>query len=470
MRFQTLPRLGLLSLALLATAAQAQTVLTPGHPDLMTAGLALDSQIMAVRIAGPPAEDAGTMRYAVARDGGTVTLVTTADARRIGQEGEMTTTFAWPSLRPILRQPAEDAAQNTTRYDGARVSGAYSRGEWAPLPFDITLESAPFQPEALPFVARALPFRAGYTGTVPTFTAGNRLREYTMTVVGQEDFERADGTTASTWVVEQEGEGRGARTERYFVDATTRDLVATSYTNQGTTVVIEPTTQEALDMAAQARSMMTALRPGSDALAVDALQSYSQSYVVKLVQPQQQDIGTQSRTITVDRAAGTVTVVDSTEVPLAGQKTSSTLVMAYPSLLPLSSRSENGDVVTNLTYNDDGVIRRQTPTDDESPDYERAFEEPIFDPSALFEVVRLLPFADGYTAALQSFDSDGPTRIVLAVTGRDEVEGQSVWLVTATPDGTPPFEFAIDAATRELVRIKIAPQPGVEIEFVRADG
>lgn len=466
MRFQTFARLGLLSLAF-ATVAQAQTVLTPGHPDLVTSGVTLDSGIMAARVMGDSPQAAGTMSTMISRDGGTVTMVSKNEAQMIGRTGEVTSTFAWPSLRPIMRQPTD--SKNMTQYDGARVTGTWGQGDWDPLPYDITLDSAPFLPETLPLVARALPFRAGYTATVPTFTASGRLGEHMMTVVGQETYTRSDGSTVAAWVVEDSTSGRGGRAQRFIVDAASRDLVAITFSGRGGDVVIEPTSQAAIDAAAEARSMVMALRPGSDALAVDMLESYSQDYVVKLVQPQQQDIGTQSRTVTVDRQAGTVTIEEATEIAIAGQKTSSTTMLAYPSMRGMSSRSESNGVVVNLTFNDDGVIRRRTPSDDESPDYERAFEEPVFDPSALFEIVRLVPLEEGWTADYKTFTAEDLMDISIAVTGQDEVEGQSVWLITATPDGAPPTEFAIDAETRELVRVKIQPQMGVVVHFVRAE-
>ena len=469
MRFSPLARLGLLSAALLATAAQAQTVLSPGHPDLMVSELSLDSHVMAARIAGPPAEAAGTIRHNVSQTGDTVTLVTISDAQRIGRSGEVTTTFMWPSMQPVMRQPA-GSDKVMTRYDGTTVTGTWGQGDWDPIAFDITLDNAAFAPEMLPFVARALPFRAGYTATVPTFTASSRLRDVMMTVEGQESFTTADGSTVSVWAVEEVTPGRTTRTQRYLIDADTRDLVAITMSMQGTDIVIEQTTQEAIDAMAAERAMMASLRPGDDALAVDALESYSQTYTVKLVQPQQQDIGTQTRTVTVDRDEGTVTIEGTTEIAIAGQRSTETLVMAYPSLQPLRSRTEANDVVTNLTYNDDGVIRRRTPTDDESPDYERALEEPVFDPSSLFEIARLVPFEEGYQASFETFNAEGMMSIPVTVTGQDEIDGTAVWMVRAAPEGAPPTDFAVDAETRELVRITLSPQPGVVIHFVPTDG
>ena len=255
--------------------------------------------------------------------------------------GEVTTTFMWPSMRPVTRQPVAEPAKNMTRYDGARVTGTWGQEDWDPLPFDITLDAPAFAPEMLPFVARALPFRAGYTATVPTFTSTSRLRDVTMTVQGQESFTQSDGSTASVWAIEEVTPGRTTRTQRYLVDADTRDLVAITTSIQGADIVIETTTQAALDAALaaaeEARARMVTLRPGSDALAVDAIEGYSQDYTVKLVQPQQRDLATQSRTLTLDRDAGTMTV-ETVTTANGAQQSSEIVTMSYPSLRPLRTR------------------------------------------------------------------------------------------------------------------------------------
>ena len=461
---RSLSLLALLALAL--GSVQAQTVvLRPGHPDLMTAGLTLGTQVQSVRIA-EPAQDIGTMAYRVSRDGDTVTLVTASDAPMANRTGETTTTFAWPSLRPIRRERVTEAVTSRTTYDGRHVTGVYGRGEWAPLAFDITLDAMPFQPEVMPLVARALPLRAGYTATLPTFDASQRLREVTMTVVGEETFVRADGSETPVWTVEQTSTGRGAETLRYAVDGQTRELVGISLNARpGTMVVMETTTQEAIDAIEARRARIGALRPGSDALAVDALQSYSQDFVVKLVQPQQQDIGTMTRTLTVDRTAGTVTLEERTEIALAGQKSRSTMVMAYPSLRPISARSDNNGAIAERTYGDRTVTR--TPADGEAE--ETTFEEPAFDPSALFEVVRLLPFAEDYQTTYRTFGADGETGVTLSVTGQEEIGGTTAWIVRAQPEDGPATDFAVADATRELLRVSIQPQVGVLVQIVPAD-
>ena len=457
------------ALAPLATAASAQTVLQPGHPDLATDGLTLESHVEAVRIIGPETEDVGVVRHQVTRDGDRVTLVTTSDAPRLNQTGSVTTTFAWPSLRPVTRERDAETGADRVRYDGTRLTGEYGRGDFDPLPFDVTLQTTPFAPETLPILARALPLRDGYVATVPTFSASRRLRDVTLTVLGREDFARADGSTADVWVVEETTTALRGRTQRYYVDAATRDLVAVSFEPQeGTRVVTEPTTEDALAQVAANRTAGVPLRPGDETLAVDALQSYSQDYVIKVVQPVQQDAGTQTRTVTVDRGAGTVTVETALEIAMAGQTTTETIVLAYPSLRPISSRTDNNGVVTDLAYTETGVSRTRTPADAESEDYELAFDEPVFDSSLLFEVVRLLPFEEGYQGAFQTFSADGPTAIQLTVTGQDEVDGRSVWTVRAQPEDGPATTFSVDAETRELARVELTPQVGVVVHFVPA--
>ena len=451
---------------LLAATASAQTVLRPGHPDLMTGGLTLDSHVEAVRITEPSPRDIGVVRHQVTRDGDRVTLVTQSSVPTMGGDTEITSEFAWPSLRPIHSQRSP---QSIATYDGTRVTGVYGRGDWDPLPFDITLQDEPFQPEVLPILARALPFRAGYTARVPTFAADVRLRDVQLAVVGQEDFRRADGSTASTWVVEETSTGRGSRTRRYYVDADTRDLVALSFSPQeGTAVVTEPTTEEALALAAADRAAGDALRPGSDVLATDALAGYSQDYVVRLVQPGQQDIGTQTRRLTIDREAGTATLEVSIEVAMAGQRTSETVVVAYPSLRPISSRADDNGAVVDLAYTDAGV-RRTEEANADGPE-ELTFEEPVFDTSFVPEVARLLPFEEGYQVQVQTFNRNGPAATTLTVIGQEEDEGRPVWLVNAQPEQGPLVEFAVDAETRALRRMKLQPQAGVVVHIVPVDG
>ncbi len=468
-------RLPLLAAALALVAApvlaQDAVVLRPGHPDLMTAGLTIDTETVGLRIVEPRAQDLGTVVSTVSREGDVVTIVTDADAPQAGMAYESTVTLSWPTLAPIMRTRTAGSSTGTTTYDGAHVTGSYGRGDWDPLPFDITLAAPAFQPEAVPLVARALPFRAGYTATVPTFTADTRLRDISLTVVGEEPFTRADGTVAQAWVVEESSTARGSSDRRHFVDAETRALIATTTSARGgTSIVSEPVTEASLAaLAAQAQTPAVALRPGLDRLAVDALMDYDKAWTVTLVEPQQQDIGTLTRSVVIDREAGTLTMVAETVIAIAGQQTVERSVVAYPSLAPISTRIEAGDSVVDLTY--DGLTVTGTRTsDDETVDVDFTLDEPFFGPSFAAEAVRLVTLEAGYRGEYHTINPrEGAMTIEFAVGEPEEVGGRTAWPVDVVTEGAPDQTFSIDAETREVLRVRLRPQVGVVVDIVPAE-
>ncbi len=452
--------LALLAVALATPALAQEVTLRPGHPDLATSGLSLDDQVLRIRVTTPTARELGTVRYAYSRDGDLVTLVTTMDAPQAGGSSEVTTTFRWPSLAPV----SQSSGASLTAYDGAHVTGDWAQGDWDPLPFDITLQSPAFAPEEVALIARALPLREGYSATVPVFNASQRLKQVTLTVAGQEDFTRADGSTVSTWVVEE----TGARTRRHFIDGTTRALIGSTWASRGSTqIVSEPVTDEALAaLNGEAETPAIALRPGLDRLATGAFTSYDQSFVVRLVEPQQQDIGTMHRTAVVDRAAGTVTVDTETNIPLAGQMTKEHFVSAYPSLAPISMHSEANGTVVDLTYTATSLSGTKT-ANGETETLEATFDEPVYGTAMATEAVRLVPFEEGFRGEYFTISpSEGPLSIFFTVTGQDEIDGHAVWLVSVEAGpAAPPQQFAIDAETRAVRRIRLEPQLGVVIDI-----
>ena len=470
-------RLSLLALAALVAAplAQAQpdaepVMLRPGHPALMTQALTFDSHVESVRVTEPSIQDIGLITHDVSREGDTVTMNVSSNVPAAGDVAETSVVFDATTLAPVSRQRTTRGSSVSTRYDGVHVTGTWSRGEWAPLPFDITLRNPAFAPEAIPLIARALPLEAGYRATAHTFDATDRLREVTLTVIGQEEFMRADGSMTMPYVVEATVVAtRGGGTRRYFVDGDTRALVGVSFSPQsGTTVVTEPTSDEALAAMEEANALGEPLRPGSDQLMTDALTSYSQSMTIKLVQPQQQDIGTSTRTLTIDEAAGTATLETTLEIAIAGQRQTETTVVEYPSLRPISSEGDANGTVTSLEYSATGVTGTREPAGDNGDGtIDLSFDEPIFDSSWLFEVVRLLPFEEGYKAAFQTVSTaDGETALNLTVMEQEEIDGRMSWKVQAQPEEGPAQVFYVDAETRMLTRIELIPQVGVVIQFV----
>ena len=469
----------LAALALVAAApALAQTpagdgatdpvVLAPGHPDLTTDGLALETETVAVRVTDPRPTVYGTLTTEAERSGDAVTLTTDADVSEAGLRYSSTVTFAWPSLAPVSRDFSQGNVTAHTDYDGQAVTGTWARGEWAPLPFDIALPRPVFQPEVLPILARALPLEAGYTAVVPTFTAERRLRDYTLSVVGEEEVTLADGSAVTAWAVEETSEGRGSRTRRYFVDGATRALVAfTTTAGRDATIISEPVTDEMLaSLEADAALPTVELRPGLERLQTDALQSYSQDYVIRVVEPVQQDAGTQSRTVTVDRAAGTVRAESQVEIAMAGQRTSETVEAAFPSLAPISSRVDANGTVIDLAFSDNAVSGTRTEAGGDPEPVDLMLEEPAYDASWLFEIVRLLPFEEDYRATLHTTAAGELADLTLAVLDQEEVDGQTAWIVEARPEEGPATEFAVADGTRELLRVRLRPQAGVVVDIV----
>ena len=459
-----LPLLAALALVAAPVLAQDAVTLRPGHPDLQTAGLSLDTETIGVRATGDRARDLGTLTTTARRDGDTVTLETDADVQEAGMVSQTTVTFAWPSLAPATRTYTAGSVTGTTTYDGAHVTGTWKRGDWDPIPFDITLRAPAFQPEVLPVVARSLPFREGYVATVPTFGSESRLREPTLTVVGPEDYTRADGSTVAVWVVEQSGGGnalRGNPDRRHYVDAETRALVASTFTARGSTeIVSEPVTEAALAaLEAEAATPTVEIRPGLERLETQMLTSGAQDYVIRVVEPVQQDAGTITRTAEVDAAAGTVTITTVQDISAAGQRIEQTATAAYPSLEPISSTTDLNGTIVEVAYGDGTA----TVTSGDQTQ-EVALDGPVFDSAFLFDLVRLLPYEEGYRGEFYVLaPGQGVAAIPVSVGAPTEVDGQTVWPVTTEGGPGTAFTFLVDPETHDFVRIEQEPQVGVLI-------
>ena len=476
-------RHALLFLAALAVPALAQApqdadvVLAPGHPDLMTDAVTLANDVTSTRITAPTMRELGTLTttFGEGSDGSVAAIYAVESAQDEGGFETMVA-FDWPSLAPISRERRTESLVSVTAYDGASVSGEWGQGDWDPIAYDIDLPRAVFAPETVPLVARALPFRAGYNATVPTFSAEDRLRDYTLTVIGEEPFTRLDGTEMTAWIVERTSSARGDTPRRYAIDGATRELIATVRQAQGDAQIIsEPVTAESLAaLEADAAVPMIDLRPGLDRLDTSALAAYSQDWIVKLVQPQQQDIGTSTRSVTIDEAAGTLTYVATTNIAMAGQETTERSVSTYPGLAPVSTSIDAGAVVVELAYEGcDGAgdcrVTGTRTVNGETTDVDFALDASIFEPSFASEAVRFVPLEEGFRGAFHTVDpSEGAVAVQYIVRGREEVEGVQAWVVDVVVGEQPPQAFAIDAETREIRRIRLEPQSGVVIDIVPA--
>ncbi len=454
--------LTLAALALLAAPLSAQDAVTlrPGHPDLLTAGLTLGDETVAVTSTGARSRDLGLLTTTVQQDGDTVTLATDADLPQAGQVYDVTATFAWPSLRPISRERSAGGARGTTTYDGTTVTGSYGRGDFAPLAFDITLPQEPFQPEVLPLIARSLPFAEGYTAVVPTFTSESRVRDYTLTVTGMEEVTPASGEPVMAWAVVQTAAAtRAPRPRTYYVDPATRAIVRTTTPATGDALVVsEPVTEESL-AAMAAETPAVDLRPGLDRLDASALTSRAQGFVIRVVEPVQQEAGTITRTVEVDEAAGTVTATLVQDIAMMGQRIEQTSVAAYPSLVPVSGTTSVNGTTVEVTY---GEAAATVVIDGETQEVE--LEGPVFDGGFLFEIVRALPYEEGYRGEIQLLaPGQGVVAVPVSVGAPTEVEGQTAWPVSTGGGPGTAFTFYVTPETRDFVRIEQEPQPGVLI-------
>lgn len=467
-------RLLLLTAALAAApvAAQDAVTLTPGHPDLTLPDGPPETRTVEARMIEPQAQSLGTITESMTLDGDVLTIVSRANIPMAGAADALDSTrVAWPSLVPLSHNVVAGEAVGTVTYADGQVSGTYDGGRGA-LPFEFDLESPVFAPSTIGLLLEGLPFEPGYSVVVPTFSAEDRFKEARLTVTGQEGVEH-DGETVAAWAVEQRGGGglTGNFTVTHYVDVDTGEHLYSEFRPQPTMLIqLVPLTpeeaaareaeQSAAEAAAEAaRAAASDLRPGAEALAADALGSYTAEAVVRLVAPMEQDAGTDTRTVTVDEAAGTVTIRQVIDIPMAGQRQETTIVSAYPSLAPISMTATDGGDTTELSFADGRV----TGTHEGEP-VDATLDGPVFASGIVFEVVRLLPFAEGYSATYHGYSSDdGVVETLLTVTGQEEVGGRTAWVVTGEREGNPSFTFHVDAETRELLSYGFSPQPGVRI-------
>ena len=174
------------------------------------------------------------------------------------------------------------------------------------------------------------------------------------------------------------------------------------------------------------------LRPGDPTLVTDWMASGSTTTTMKLVQPMQQDVGTSTDTYTV--ADGRITKVSVTSVPMQGMNQRDSVVVMAGSLTPLTHNSSGGRATVSLEFMDEGVVGLMTPTTGEATTVMALTDAPIFDGAWTSEIVRSLPFAEGYVAKVALFMAemgDEPGEIVLSVTGQETVNERLGWTVDA---------------------------------------
>lgn len=452
----------LLALVGLAAAADAQTVLEPGHPDLALDALTLGESHRVFYVDGRDV-GASTRTDAVADGVITIEAETTVEG---APRTRRTVRLAWPSLRPISSRVVTGRDLDEVAFDGPAVTGRFVPDGGAGVPLDLELDRPAFPVGTAELVARALPLEPGYTAVVPTFTAEDRLREVTLTSVGPDSTTLADGTAVAAWAVDMARPGRyGPTTRRLFLDPDSRDVVAIRAETPAAALLVEAVDAGAFAARAAARAAGEPLRPGSHRLATDALRGGRRSFVLRVAAPAalSGDLATVAATWTVGDETATLATTSESNT---GEVTVETAVVAVPSLRPLrETRVVAGDL-TARAYVDGGVTETTA-----AGVATRAFDAPVFGASTwlLWEVARLLPLEAGRQFSYRMDGPGGAVGVQMTVEGPSELDGRPVWTVAAAGPEAP-ARVSFDPETRELVRIELRAAPPLVLHLVPAEG
>ncbi|MEM0962699.1 MAG: hypothetical protein AAGK21_09210 [Bacteroidota bacterium] len=461
--------------AALASAAAAQDAvrLSPGHPDL--ASVPIEDHVLAVYDGGPGGQLLGSVtRTVTALSDGTVGVLTDANAPRAGLTSRDSAVYR-PDLTPlVIAHDRGIAGRGRMAITGTNVSGEHRTRDQRTSSFDIDLSEVPFDPTSMLLIARSLPLEAGYTATVPTFSPISRVRDVTLTVVGEENVTGIDGESRMAWVI-QEGHGTsGGRQEvstsdlarRFFVDGETRELVQTTLAlRRGVTITLVPATADQLGPAGDIAS----IQPGTAPLDVSRLTSYDRRYQIRIVEPTEQDFGTTSRQLTVDEDAGRATLVVTTELSMtAGVTVRDSSVAFWPSLRPISRTITRQGSRVEIVFSD-GRLERTVSGSTVEPNETSTIEldSPAFDENWVGELVRTLPLEDGYRTSIRAVGLDGSLKQVLVSVEARQVAGRSdrVWTVRTTSDDGRELTYDIADSTREVLRMGRSPQVGLLIDI-----
>ncbi|MEO0560457.1 MAG: hypothetical protein AAF170_20015 [Bacteroidota bacterium] len=460
---------------LLAGAASAQEItLYPGHPDLNTSALSPTDVTRDIRMVEPEPQSMGISVETATLNGDVLTVVS-----RSGPDGSQfdSTRVSWPSLAPLSLDVTRGNNQGSAAFSGTEISGSYGASDDAQA-FELAVPSVPFPYAVLRYVIRALPLdQTGYEATVPVFSPQNRLRDVFVTVDGPETVTLPNGTTVDAIAVSTVGAPGGP--QKHFVDASNRTIVQSEAQAQGMLIRATPVNEEELAAiqaqnaadaaaaeAARAEAVANAITPGSDALV--AVEPQTVTMTVRLIQPQEQDLGTVTATETL--ADGQLTIMTDVQIPAAGQNQQDTTVVAYPSMMPISRVQVTPNRVSRATFAD-GMMTGTVTEGEEVTNVEASLEGG-FGPGITNHLVRMLPFAEGYVTSFQQIDSTGDVSLSqLSVTGQESYTTPSgsehtVWVIVEVEEGRPDYTYYVDTETRELLRTAFAPQPGVLLDIV----
>ncbi len=446
---------GLLLALLLPIAAQAQTILTPGHPDLTAA--APQSAEYDMRFAGDTLHTVGRFASTETVSGDRLTIVTLDllhfELPLFEQETRDTTVVTWPGLVPVSRSAARDDARGEEMYHvaaaGGRITGRLVVGNLdealdAPLPAGVFLEGAAWR------IARSVPLRDGYTATFQMADQRGDVSTGTVTVAGP------DG---DAWNVTVARPPKPPTT--YTVDGATRRVLRTSFSPDATLTV------EYVPLAA--RPAGPVLRPGDPALDLSWMRGQAPALAVRLLNtgspPNEYGTRTSTRAVVDGVMTVTTTLTPSTHslVQMVGKTVTTTSVADAATLAPISTVVRAGPSGSSVTYAPGHVAGTRTAALGDVP-VSADLASPVFDATWAMEIAQSLPLTAGYTATIETYDAVyGLQTITYTVSGPEDVDGKAVWAV-ASATSAGPVAYRIDGATRQLVSMRTNPGPGTAVE------
>ena len=222
----------------------------------------------------------------------------------------------------------------------------------------------------------------------------------------------------------------------------------------------------AVPAAAQTDTLV--VRPGDGQLVTDWVTPGTRSYTLRVVSPVQQDVGTSTETVTVED--GTVVRVSALSVPMQGLEQRDSLRADAATLAPRLHRSTGGVADVSLEFMDEGVAGTVAPRSGATETVLEMTDAPVFDAAWAGEIAQSLPFRDGLVARAPVYSPQGGlTDVVYTVTGQETVErggeARTAWAVEMDL-GPQTMTQLVDAETREVLAVRLSPQPGVELEIV----
>ena len=211
--------------------------------------------------------------------------------------------------------------------------------------------------------------------------------------------------------------------------------------------------------------------PGDGTLVTDWIMPRTTSYALRLVQPMQQEVGTSTETLVLED--GTLVRTTTVSVPMQGMEQVDSLRADAATLAPRLHRSTGGPAEVSLEFLDEGVAGTATLPGQETQTVMEMTDAPVFDGGWLGPIAQSLPFEEGLVAKVPVFTVQGGlSDAVLTVAGQEEIErggeARTGWTVEIDL-GPQALALVVDAETREMLVLRMMPQPGVVLEMAPTD-